>query len=105
MSPPRDPGLQAERTALAWNRTAVALAAVALLVVRAGLQLDALPTFGAGLLLLLLSGGLALTGMVRRRQLDAGRAVLPSPWLIRAAALVTLLAVLVAVPTVLLPQR
>ncbi|HEU0199380.1 MAG TPA: DUF202 domain-containing protein [Burkholderiaceae bacterium] len=34
--PPRDPGLQSERTALAWNRTSLAIVANGLLALRAG---------------------------------------------------------------------
>ena len=37
---PRDPGLQGERTALAWSRTAFAVLANSLLVLRSGLSSD-----------------------------------------------------------------
>lgn len=46
----RDPGLQPERTALAWQRTALSAAVVSLLLVRAGVTGDAPLEIAAGIL-------------------------------------------------------
>jgi hypothetical protein len=63
-----DPGLQPERTALAWTRTALAVAVNALLSVRAGF-VDGEPWLVAvGVVLFAASGAVAAIGTVRRRR-------------------------------------
>lgn len=89
--PPRDPGLQAERTALAWNRTALAILANSLLVLRSGLANGRSAITVLALVLFLASGALYLFGVWRRRQLLDGCGDMAPPALAPAlTALVTL---------------
>lgn len=61
------PGLQRERTALAWNRTAVAVVVVALLLVRSGL-VTAQPALAVlGTVLLAAAAGIVLFAERRSR--------------------------------------
>jgi uncharacterized membrane protein YidH (DUF202 family) len=70
---PADPGLQAERTSLAWRRTALSVAVGSLIALRVlPPQLGALG-YAVGLLGLLWSVDLALTA--RRRYRDGSRLV------------------------------
>jgi len=64
-APPADPGLQRERTALSWNRTALSVIVVALLLVRSGFVADQpmLAVLGA----LLLVGAAAIVLFAARR--------------------------------------
>ena len=64
-----DPGLQPERTALSWTRTSLAIAANALLSLRAGLLAGEPALLAVGVLLFAAAGGAVLVGAVRRRQL------------------------------------
>jgi uncharacterized membrane protein YidH (DUF202 family) len=90
---PRDPGLQAERTALAWNRTGLAVIVNALLSLRAGWVSDGVAVTALALLLLLAAGAIFLYGGWRRRHLfdAAGRLTVPT-LAVGMVALVTLLA-------------
>ncbi|GAA1223334.1 hypothetical protein GCM10009665_12010 [Kitasatospora nipponensis] len=64
------PGLQAERTLLAWSRTGLLLAVNATLVLRAALR-DGQPALAAvGAMLALAACGLFAFGLRRRRQLE-----------------------------------
>ena len=88
----RDPGLQAERTTLAWSRTALALAAVTLLVartltVRVGLWIAVVVVAGT-----LVAGGAMLVADRRYRRWTAGggrlyRAATPNAALAAVTAL------------------
>ncbi|WP_433531832.1 DUF202 domain-containing protein [Micromonospora sp. CA-263727] len=70
MKPTRDPGLQPERTRLAWRRTALALTVVAMLTVR--LALTGGPS-GAPLALLAVLGWAATVTLFWRRGTGGGR--------------------------------
>ncbi|MFB9310714.1 uncharacterized membrane protein YidH (DUF202 family) [Agromyces hippuratus] len=74
-----DPGLQPERTALAWSRTALALAVNALLSMRAGFVTGQPVLVAVGALLFAASGAAVAIGTVRRRQLVGNRLVITPP--------------------------
>ena len=67
----RDPGLQGERTALAWSRTGLAVLVNALVVLRSGLSYGSRPIAVLGVALLLAACGVMLYGVQRKRQLAA----------------------------------
>lgn len=69
---PMDPGLQPQRTALAWNRTALALAINALLVLRAGFKSDDQALLALGALVGVAAGAISVAAARRRRQLTHG---------------------------------
>jgi len=93
-APPRDPGLQPERTMLAWRRTALALVVLSALATRY-LAVDLGPVAGVlGGLGILLSAGAVASAHLRYRAVlrdfaaaDAGERPLPSGG--RTLALVT----------------
>jgi uncharacterized membrane protein YidH (DUF202 family) len=91
---PRDAGLQAERTALAWSRTAMAVFVNALAILRAGWTRNAPPLSALGVMLLIAAGAVVLCGSWRRRQLSRGAAgpIAPPAAAIAAAAGITLFA-------------
>ncbi|HEX8886950.1 MAG TPA: DUF202 domain-containing protein [Noviherbaspirillum sp.] len=92
-----DPGLQAERTALAWSRTAFAFLVNALLWLRAGLADDDSMLLLFGLALLALAAGFHICGRRRGRALMTGARPVPvHPALMRALALGAALACLLA---------
>ncbi|HZW41749.1 MAG TPA: DUF202 domain-containing protein [Agromyces sp.] len=74
-----DPGLQPERTALAWSRTALALAVNALLSMRAGFVAGEPWLVVVGAVLFATSGSAVAIGTVRRRQLRGDRLVITPP--------------------------
>ena len=68
----RDPGLQPERTALAWSRTALAM----LVLLRTGLVDEPSSLATCGGLLLVGAGWMQAVAVVRRRRLcEAGQAL------------------------------
>jgi uncharacterized membrane protein YidH (DUF202 family) len=65
----RDPGLQPQRTALAWARTGLAMIVNSLLVLRLGVNAADRPVELLGIGFLAISAGMLLIGERRRRQL------------------------------------
>jgi len=113
-TPPRDPGLQPERTLLAWRRTALALVVLAALATRT-LAVELGPVAGAlGGIGILLSAFAAVSAHLRYRRVlhgfaaaDAGAAPLPAGGrtlaLVAASALAIAVAGLVLVLTLATP--
>jgi uncharacterized membrane protein YidH (DUF202 family) len=89
----RDPGLQSERTALAWSRTALALAANAALTIRSGLTNQAPPVLFLGAVLLVAAAMLVpLSGWRRKQLLKAQKPISAQPRLLLAVCLLAMLA-------------
>ncbi|MCU1558501.1 MAG: hypothetical protein JWN09_2496 [Microbacteriaceae bacterium] len=95
------PGLQAERTALAWNRTGLAVLVNGLLALRSG-WISGQPTFVvAGAVLLAAAAAAVLYGAWRRRHLlGVGGPTAPGTASMIIATLVTLLACLTGLASV-----
>lgn len=95
-----DQGLQAQRTALAWSRTGLAMIVNALLVLRLGVSAADRPVEFLGIGLLAISGGLLLIGEARRRKL-AKTPVGASPGIMAGCAVCVVLVSLSGVVTML----
>lgn len=94
---PQDPGLQAERTALAWSRTGLALGANGLLACRAGMVGPRPLALLLGGLLLAAAVVVMVGGTARRRRLARGDVRAVSPVMAAGVVAACLLACLAAV--------
>ena len=66
-----DPGLQPQRTALAWSRTGLSVFVNGLIVLRAGMLVEQHFILGLGILLLAAAAGAVICGVWRVRHLRA----------------------------------
>lgn len=98
-----DPGMQAERTALAWGRTAMTVVVNALLALRAGIVGQRWPVTALGIALLVSAAAVMTFGAVRRRQLlSDGGPVSPSPAMMRGTVVFALIACVTAIASTVL---
>jgi uncharacterized membrane protein YidH (DUF202 family) len=96
-----DPGLQPERTALAWSRTSLALAVNALLAVRAGLVAGEPLLVVVGVVLFGTAGAAIVVATVRRRQLSGDvLTITPPPGALTGITAATLLACVAGIVSV-----
>jgi len=94
------PGLQSERTALAWTRTALTAAVAALVVTRFGIVRRDLPLTVGGTALLLGAGAVGLASRQRHEAIRAAVAERRSPVSLTAIRLLTALVMASAVVAV-----
>ena len=88
-----DPGLQPQRTALAWSRTSLAVFINALLALRTGAQLGRTFVVALGIVLLFAAAGIVACGAWRQRCLAHSHAPsAPSVWMIRGVVIASWLA-------------
>lgn len=98
----RDPGLQAERTALAWSRTALAILANGLLALRAGWVSQQASITALALALLLAAAATVAYGVWRRRELlNSARPVAPRAPVMCAAASIALATCMIGLAAIL----
>lgn len=86
----RDPGLQPQRTALAWARTGLAMIVNSLLVLRLGVNAADRPVEFLGIGFLAISAGVLMIGEIRRRQLARAHTA-ASPRVVRICTLFVVL--------------
>jgi len=98
---PRDPGLQAQRSALAWTRTGLSVLVNALLVLRGAAHGESRPLLLLGTGLLFAAAVIVAFGMQRCRHLQAIVPKAPGAGMMLTAVGVTWLACAGAVATVL----
>lgn len=80
-----DPGLQPQRTALAWNRTGLSVFVNGLIVLRAGILAKHHFILGLAMLLLVAAGAAVVCGVWRVRHLRAHGARSAPPWILMVA--------------------
>lgn len=92
-SPAQDAGLQAQRTALSWSRTGLAIFANALLALRTGWANREVPITALALALLIAAGAVMAYGAWRRRHMLSGAdSVAASALAVAAVAVIALVA-------------
>lgn len=111
MNPPINPlhradrGLQAERTALSWNRTGLAVMANALLVLRAGWESGSALITVPAMVLVVAATGTLIYARYRRHQLISGAQPSAPPNICMAAtAAITCLSCAIGVISILIQR-
>lgn len=98
LQPLRDPGLQPERTALAWNRTSMLLVANAGLALRSGIANNQRLIICLGAILLVTAAAMMRFGAVRKKQLlEQEVALAPSTKMMLSATVFALFACATAI--------